>query len=149
MSDYLLKDTESKRLLEEWLRSSMSAYASNSRLKWNDEDSLCEHFFASIGGTLTTPNGVLNLSSYKVRGRGPGAAEKKLGADGIGLVHIRTSNTNLTGFFLFQAKKSNLPSNILTGAKAECSKMLTHSAASYLLTLMPNEVKMVGAMAMH
>ena len=36
---------------------------------------------------------------------------------------------------------------MLTGASSECEKMLNYTAASYLLVLLPYEVKMVGAMA--
>jgi hypothetical protein len=124
-------------------------YAVDAMLKWADEDALCEHFFSCMRGTLTTPNGDLTVKSYKTRGRGRGAAEKKLGADGICIVDIATSNTALKGFFLFQAKKATSLSDTLRGASAGCSTMLSHTAASYLLTLMPTEAKMVGAMAVH
>lgn len=149
MSRYLLKDSDSKRLFVEWLNSMAADYAVDALLKWADEDALCEHFFSCIRGTLTTPTGDLTIKSYKTRGRGPGAAEKKLGADGICIVDIATPNTSLNGFFLFQAKKAYLLSDTLRGASAECSTMLSHTAASYLLTLMPTEAKMVGAMAVH
>lgn len=149
MSSYLLKDSESKRMFIEWLNSAAADYAIDAELKWSDEDALCEHFFSCIRGTLSTPTGDLTLKTYKTRGRGPGAAEKKLGADGIGIVNIETPNTLLRGFFLFQAKKAVSLSDSLRGASGECSTMLTHTAASYLLTLMPAEAKMVGAMAVH
>jgi hypothetical protein len=125
----------------------MSYYAADSRLNWNDEDSLCSSFFKSISGRVSTPTGSLSIRSYKVRGKGPGALERKLGADGIALVHINTPKTNLSGFFLFQAKKARGLSGSLRGAYSQCTKMLTHSAASYLLVLLEDEVKMVGAMA--
>lgn len=149
MSRYLLKDSHSKCLFVEWLNSMAANYAIDAMLKWADEDALCEHFFSCIRGALKTPAGVLTVKSYKTRGRGPGAAEKKLGADGICIVDITTPNTNLKGFFLFQAKKAKLLTDKLSGAQVECSKMLSHTAASYLLTLMPDEAKMVGAMAVH
>jgi hypothetical protein len=82
-----------------------------------------------------------------VRGRGPSAPEKKLGADGLGIVSIKTAGADLEGYFLFQAKKAAGNSSSLRGSKSECTKMLFHSPASYLLVLMPSEVKMVGAMA--
>jgi len=149
MSRYLLKDSVSKRLFEEWLNSMTANYAIDAMLKWADEDALCEHFFSCIRGTLKTPAGVLTVKSYKTRGRGPGAAEKKLGADGICIVDIVTTNVSLKGFFLFQAKKAMLLSDTLRGASDECSKMLSHTPASYLLTLMPKQANMVGAMAVH
>ncbi len=149
MPRYLLKDSESKRLFLDWLNSMAADYAVDAMLKWADEDTLCEHFFSCIRGTLATPTGDLTVKSYKTRGRGPGAAKKKLGADGICIVDIATPNTSLKGFFLFQAKKATLLSDTLRGASAECSTMLSHTAASYLLTLMPAEAKMVGAMAVH
>ena len=149
MSRYLLKDSDSKRLFAEWLNYMTASYAIDAMLKWADEDALCEHFFSCIRGTLKTPTGILTVKSYKTRGRGPGAAEKKLGADGICIVDIVTPNISLKGFFLFQTKKAELLSDTLRGASDECSKMLSHTAASYLLTLMPNEAKMVGAMAVH
>lgn len=124
-------------------------YAVDAQLKWADEDALCEHFFSCIRGTLVTPNGNLTVRSYKTRGRGPGATEKKLGADGICIIDIATPSTVLKGFFLFQAKKAASLSDTLRGATAECTTMLSHTAASYLLTLMPTEAKMVGAMAVH
>lgn len=125
----------------------MEKYAVNSRLKWNDEDSLCECFFESIAGQLKTPSGTLHLRNYKIRGRGAGAPEKRIGADGIGLVSLKTDHIDLTGFFLFQAKKADSKTDYLRSAKSECLKMLGHSAASYLLVLLPAEVKFVGAMA--
>jgi len=147
MKKYLLKDSASKNLIYHWLRSGIQHYVSNSRLHWNDEDSLCGHFFSSISGLCSVPTGTLNIRSYKVRGRGPAAREKKLGADGLGLISIKTQGADLAGFFLFQAKKAISEGQQLRGAKAECSTMLAHSPASYLLVLMPAEVKMVGAMA--
>jgi hypothetical protein len=111
MSRYLLKDSDSKRLFAEWLNYMTASYAIDAMLKWADEDALCEHFFSCIRGTLKTPTGILTVKSYKTRGRGPGAAEKKLGADGICIVDIVTPNISLKGFFLFQAKR---PSCCLT-----------------------------------
>jgi len=127
----------------------MTTYAADAMLKWGDEDTLCEHFFSSIRGSISTPTGVMSIQSYKIRGRGPGAPEKTLGADGIGLVSIATPYAKLSGFFLFQAKKAYSASDILRGARAGCSNMLCHSAASYLLILLPTLVKMIGAMAVH
>lgn len=147
MQRYMLKDSKSKSVIYDWFRSSMSSYAADSGLNWNDEDSLCACFFKSITGWVSTPTGNLNIRSYKTRGRGPGAPEKKIGADGIALVQINTPNTQLSGFFLFQAKKTYGLSGLLSGASAECEKMLNHTAASYLLVLLPDEVKMAGAMA--
>lgn len=147
MSEYLLKDTASKEILRAWLVSAMERYGGEARLKWNDEDTLCEHFFKCLSGQVTMPTGKLEVTSYKTRGRGPGAGEKKLGADGIGLVFINTLKTSLAGFFLFQAKKAETQCRSLQDASIECSTMLSHSAASYLLVLFPSEVNMVGAMA--
>jgi hypothetical protein len=147
MQSYMLKDSKSKSLIYDWFRTSMSSYAADSGLNWNDEDSLCAEFFKSISGLLSTPAGDLIIRSYKTRGRGPGAAERKLGADGIALVQINTPSTQLSGFFLFQAKKAIAISSSLRGASDECIKMLDHTAASYLLVLLPTEVKMAGAMA--
>ena len=149
MSRYLLKDSESKSLFVDWLTTMTRSYAADAMLKWADEDTLCEHFFSCIRGTLSTPTGDLTVKSYKTRGRGPGAAEKKLGADGICIVNIETPTTSLNGFLLFQAKKAHYLSDSLRGASGECSTMLSHTAASYLLALMPAETKMVGAMAIH
>ena len=106
MQRYMLKDSKSKSVIYDWFRTSMSSYAADSLLNWNDEDSLCASFFMSITGQVSTPTGNLNVRIYKVRGRGPGAPENKLGADGIALVQINTPNTRLSGFFLFQAKKA-------------------------------------------
>ena len=149
MSSYLLKDSDSKRMFVDWLNGMAADYAVDAMLKWADEDALCEHFFSCIRGTLATPTGDLTIKNYKTRGRGPGAAEKKLGADGLCIVDINTPNTRLSGFFLFQAKKAHLLSDTLRGASRECSNMLSHTAASYLLTLMPTDAKMSGAMAVH
>jgi len=147
MSHFILKDQESKSPLQSWLRRAMAYYAKGAGLKWGDEDTLCEHFFASLGGGVTTPNGTFYLRSYKVRGRALRAPEKSLGADGIGIVTIRTENTELSGYFLFQTKKSVDSTSTLRGAKTECGSMLRHSAASYLLVLTDSDAKMVGAIA--
>lgn len=147
MQKYILKDSGSKTYIYDWLRNGIRNYAIDSRLNWSDEDSLCSCFFKAITGWVSTPAGNLNIRSYKTRGRGPGAPEKKLGADGIALVQINTPNTKLSGFFLFQAKKAYGLSGRLSGASNDCLKMLDHTAASYLLVLLPDEVKMVGAMA--
>lgn len=127
----------------------MSSYATDSQLYWNDEDSLCACFFKSITGWLSTPTGNLKIRSYKTSGRGPGATEKKLGADGIALVQIEAPKTQLSGFFLFQAKKAKNKCGLLSGAFTQCEKMLKYTAASYLLVLLPQEVKMAGAMAVN
>ena len=149
MADFLLKDTRSKSDFKLWLESGLVKYGAGADLKWADEDALCEHFFQSIGGDLKTPTGELRVTSYKIRGRGPAAPEKKLGADGIALVNIRTANASLNGFFLFQAKKSERITLGLRDSTAECKAMLSHTAASYLLVLMRREVHMAGAMAVH
>jgi hypothetical protein len=149
MSVYLLKDSTSKQRFAEWIKTMTANYSAAAKLKWADEDALCEHFFSCIRGTLSTAAGDLTVASYKVRGRGRGAAEKRLGADGICIVDIFTPTTRLRGFFLFQAKKATSLSDKLRGASLECSTMLSHTAASYLLTLMPSDAKMSGAMAVH
>ena len=147
MSSFLLKDTQSKEKFEKWLIESIVEYAREADLKWGDEDTLCEHFYKAIGGQLTTPTGQLKIASYKTRGRGPAAPEKKLGADGICLVNINTQHASLKGFFLFQAKKTRKLTLSLRDSSTECTTMLLHTAACYLLVLMPREVKMAGAMA--
>ena len=147
MQKYILKDSKSKSLIENWFKTSMSSYARDADLNWQDEDALCAQFIKSISGRTSTPAGDLQISGYKTRGRGQGAVEKKLGADGIALVQINTASTELSGFFLFQAKKAHSRRDTLRGSSSECKKMLTHTAASYLLVLLPDNVKMVGAMA--
>lgn len=149
VADFLLKDSKSKADFKSWLESALVAYGASADLKWSDEDTLCEHFFSSISGHLKTPTGELRVSSYKTRGRGPGAPEKKLGADGICLVNVATPHADLNGFFLFQAKKAERLTDHLRQSSNECAKMLKHSAASYLLVLMRREAHMAGAMAVH
>lgn len=142
-----LKDTKSKADLANWLKSGIRHYARSSRLCWADEDYLCGHFFSSISGNCAFDFGHFNLNSYKLRGRGPSAPEKKIGADGIGIVVLKCKYISLKGFFLYQAKKAEYTTDPLTKSKEECDVMLTHTPASYLLVLMPDDVKMVGAMA--
>lgn len=149
MADFLLKDTKSKDAFKDWLVAAMGAYGAEADLKWEDEDTLTEHFFKSVSGELITTTGKLKISSYKTRGRGPAAAEKKLGADGICIVNIQTAIASLHGFFLFQAKKVERSKNALCDSSKECSTMLSHTAASYLLVLMRREAHMAGAMAVH
>jgi len=146
MSQYLLKDAQSRNIIKDWLAESAREYASRSSYKWKDEDALCEMFFSTLSGTRETPAGRIDIDSYKIRGRGPNAPEKRSGADGIGLVCLCTPTTSLSGFFLFQAKKADSETSKL-GAKAQCRTMLTRSAASILLTLLPDRAVVSGAMA--
>jgi len=125
----------------------MTRYSHSSWSHWADEDSLCGHFFSSISGSCTLDTGEFKIDNLKIRGRGPSAPEKKIGADGLGIIDIAFPDISLKGFFLYQAKKSEDKTKALVGAKEECDVMLTHSPASYLLVLMPSEIKMVGAMA--
>lgn len=147
MTRPFLKDTKSKADLARWLKNGILHYSRGSRYSWNDEDYLCGHFFSSISGDCAFDFGHFNLNSYKLRGRGPSAPEKKIGADGIGIVVLKYDYISLKGFFLYQAKKAENTTDPLTKSKMECDVMLTHTPASYLLVLMPSDVKMVGAMA--
>jgi len=142
-----LKDSKSKDVLYEWLKKGIINYSKSSRLCWADEDYLCGHFFSSISGTCSFDFGDFKLNSYKLRGRGPSAPEKKIGADGIGIVILKYEDISLKGFFLYQAKKAKTTSEGLRKAKDECDVMLSQTPACYLLVLMPDEIKMVGAMA--
>lgn len=144
---YLLKDIRSKAIVRDWLADSMEQYGRHSAKTWSDEDALCETFLSSITGQVSTPSGHVCLDRYKLRGRGRAAEEDLLGADGLGLVQIRTAKTRLDGFFLFQAKKSKDQATRLTNAREQCRKMLSHTAASQLVVLMPRCVGMVGAIA--
>jgi len=143
---FLLKDTRSKAEIREWLGRGLEKYAARATLKWNDEDTLCESFVSAIAGSIVTTAGEFSIDSYKVRGRGPQADEKRMGADGIGLVSVRTQTTDLKGFFLFQAKKGDLREK-LGDARAQCERMLGHSAASHLIVLGRDNVRVAGAMA--
>jgi len=113
---------------------------------WKDEDALCTMFFETLSGTVMTPAGRIDLDCYKIRGRGPNAPEKASGADGIGIVSICTPTTTLKGYFLYQAKKVDRTSSKL-GAKSQCESMLKRSAASLLLTLLPDQAVVSSAMA--
>ncbi|MFH0783738.1 MAG: hypothetical protein V2B20_17530 [Pseudomonadota bacterium] len=147
MARPFLKDSKSKDELYEWIKSGILTYSKNSLLCWADEDFLCGHFFSSISGTCSFNFGNFDIKSYKLRGRGPSAPEKVIGADGIGIVILKYQDIHLKGFFLYQAKKAKTTGDGLGRAKEECDVMLTHTPASYLLVLMPTEVKMIGAMA--
>jgi hypothetical protein len=149
MSDFLLKDSASKVAFKQWLVDALQTYAAGAEGAWNDEDTLCEHFLRSISGVLNTPTGQLQINRYKTRGRGPGAPEKKLGADIICLVNIQTSNAFLNGFCLIQAKKAKLLKDCLHKVSHDADVMLSQTAASYVMVLMPTEVTMSGAMAVH
>jgi hypothetical protein len=147
MSRPFLKDSNSKNALYDWLKRGMLRYSTDSMLYWADEDYLCGHFFSSISGACSFDIGKFNVKSYKLRGRGPSAPEKKIGADGIGIVILKYKDIQLQGFFLYQAKKAKNITDGLGKAKEGCDLMLSHTPASYLLVLMPEEIKMVGAMA--
>jgi len=147
VTPYLLKDSGSKNQVKAWLASALGVYAARCPLKWNDEDSLTECFFAAISTTLVTAAGRLDVDAYKIRGRGPRAPENRIGADGIGIVHVDNPSTHLSGFFLFQAKKAHSQFDTLKHASAQCAKMLRYSPASYLLALLPGQVNLVSAMA--
>ena len=147
MTEYLLKNSSSKNQLAAWLDSAVALYSKRSALKWNDEDSLVECLFSAISTTLITDAGRLDIDSYKIRGRGPKAPEKAIGADGIGIVHIENDSTSLSGFFLFQAKKVESQSASIRDASSQCGKMLQQSSASYLLALGHRDVSLVSAIA--
>jgi len=149
MQKLLIKDNKSKGQIYHWIRLGIEKYSQNSEWYWNDEDSLCAHFFSSISGCCPTATGKIVVNSYKIRGRGPSAPESKLGADGLGIISIRENDVNLEGYFLFQAKKAKKVTQPLQNSRSQCSKMLSHSSASFLLVLLPSQVKMVGAMAVH
>lgn len=149
MTKPFLKDINSKNQLFTWLTAGMKNYAASSMSCWADEDFLCGHFFSSISGSCTFGLGEFKVGNFKIRGRGPSAPEKKIGADGIGIIDLKYPDISLKGFFLYQAKKAVDQRAYLGKAKEECSVMLTHTPASYLLVLMPAEVKMVGAMAVN
>ena len=87
----LLKSSNSKATLSLWLSEKMDNYKSKSMLRWEEEDALCELFFSSISGKYQFDNDIINIDYCKNRGRGPKATEKVLGADGIGLVFIETT----------------------------------------------------------
>jgi hypothetical protein len=150
VSPYLLKDSASKATVKRWLTEALRRYQARSGLKFRDEDVLTESFFSAIStklNPLATAAGRLEIDAYKIRGRGPGADEKSIGADGIGLVHVDTASTCLSGFFLFQAKKASARWDTLEHSVAQCTRMLSHTPASYLLALLPQEVNLVSAMA--
>jgi hypothetical protein len=149
MSDYLLKDSVSKEAFGQWVRNGLETYAAGAANVWNDEDTLCEHFLGSISGVLNTSTGQLRIDRYKTRGRGPGAPEKKLGADIICLVNIQTSSASLNGFCLIQAKKARLLTDTLHKVSLDAGVMLSQTAASYIMVLMPEQVTMSGAMAVY
>lgn len=149
MSDFLLKDSASKEAFRDWLTNALQKYAAGAKGAWNDEDTLCEHFLGSISGVLKTPAGQLQIARYKTRGRGPAAPEKKLGADIICLVNIQTPSALLNGFFLIQAKKADSLSESLKKVSLDAEVMLSQTAASYIMVLMPTQVTMSGAMAVH
>ena len=79
-----------------------------------DEDSLT----GALGQALATPPTIVSDSAgntfvysiyyFKIRGRGPGAPEKKLGADGVFQLEVSDSNKNLLRRkgLLFQSKKN-------------------------------------------
>jgi hypothetical protein len=147
MPKLFLKDSKSKDIIQNWLIAGMSKYSYSSWSYWADEDSLCGHFFSSISGSCNFDSGEFRISNLKLRGRGPSAPEKKIGADGIGILDLVFPDISLKGFFLYQAKKTEDNRGALVNAKEECDVMLTHTPASYLLVLLPAEIKMVGAMA--
>jgi hypothetical protein len=149
MSDFLLKDAVSKAAFKQWLTNGVETYAAGAEKAWSDEDTLCEHFLGSISGVLHTPTGQLQIDRYKIRGRGPGAPEKKLGTDIICLVNIQTENALLNGFCLIQAKKARTFTDRLKKVSHEADVMLRQTAASYVMVLMPTQVTMSGAMAVH
>jgi hypothetical protein len=147
MGRYLLKDDDSKRQIGSWFRKSLRQYGRRSDHAWAEEDALCESFMAAISGAVETPAGRIEVTGHKVRGRGSESAEGRLGADGLGLVRIHTSDVNLDGFFLFQAKKAETKKDPLHKVRAQCTTMLSHTAASHLLVLMRHTVVVAGAMA--
>ncbi len=147
MSNYILKDTNSKDIVRNWLIGSMKKYAQRSNWAFFDEDSLCEAFLSAVSGNITTPTASFSISGYKVRGRGPNAPEKKLGADGIGIFRLDTAEVSLSGFFLYQAKKTAKASIALSNVCSQSKNMLLHSSASQVMILMPKTVVFVGAMA--
>lgn len=148
MSEFFLKDRATKDAFGTWLRNALADYGRCAQWAWNDEDSLCELFLGALRKTSVAVAGsTFRLNGYKVRGRGAGAGEKKLGADGLGVVRVRTATTTLNGFFLFQAKKCEKTSTRMPGVQGQSRTMLTHSAASVLMALLPNTVSIVSAMA--
>jgi hypothetical protein len=147
VSGYLLKSAEAQFQIFEWLESSMVNYASEAPHAYADEDSLCETLFRCLGRQpVKTDGGSLQFIGHKVRGRGPAAPEKKLGADGLWIVDIETPEASLHGFLLYQAKKTPSRSCSL-GARSQCDLMLSHTAASVLWALSPSDVRVAGAMA--
>jgi hypothetical protein len=144
----VLKNAEFKKQVKEFLKNGMEKYSRDAPYAQADEDSLTQAFISAISGEFKYQNLTVHLRGYKTRGRGPNATEKKLGADGLGIVYIETSDIQLHGFFLFQAKKSlDTTDNLGITAKAQCQMMLSHTAASHLLVLRPDKVSFVGATA--
>lgn len=147
MSRYILKNTESKDIVVKWLKQSMLHYAKRSSWAFADEDSLCEAFLSAVSGHVDTPTGRFSISGYKVRGRGRAAPEKKLGADGIGIFSLNTVEVSLSGFFLYQVKKTKDNSTKLVDVCSQSKDMLSHCSASQVMVLMPETVVFTGAMA--
>lgn len=75
-----------------------------------DEDTLTGDFFGRMRTERQTNNDYVWRFHYnKVRGRGKGAMEKTIGADGIITLHYRNSKTKIDYYksLVFQAKKEN------------------------------------------
>lgn len=74
-----------------------------------EEDSLTGHLFASLESQIDNEvnNWKWNISLKKFRGRGKGAFENKVGADGIISINIEYEGKIETKSILFQAKKGN------------------------------------------
>jgi len=105
VSQYILKDAKSKRKFRDWLRAGLVKYGKESRWMENDEDALCAILFSCLSGRLSTDAGDININSYKVRGRGPRAKEKKIGADNLVVLRIGT-NQSTKGFLSSSGKES-------------------------------------------
>lgn len=144
----VLKDSAFKDALIKELNSRMAAYAENALLAWADEDAVTQAFISAVSGHFSHSDVSIELRGYKVRGRGPAPPELLLGADGLGLVFVNTSQVQLRGFYLFQAKKAlNTTDAIEARVKLQCEVMLKTTAASQLLVLLPKRVAFVGAIA--
>lgn len=81
-----------------------------------EEDALTADFFGTLRTDwITTNNYQWRFHYNKVRGRGPGAMEKTIGADGIITLHYKDQDTNKDYHksLVFQAKKeSNRVDNV-------------------------------------
>jgi len=148
MSDYPFKDSATKQAVYNWLKEALVQYSVNSAFAWADEDSLCQLFLTEVGRRPARAPGLdVQLQGYKTRGRGGGAGEKKLGADGLGVVRIETTHARVDGFFLFQAKKSSAQDTPLDRVREQSLTMLSHTSSSIVLVLCPGTVEVVSAMA--